>query len=57
MKKMVEKLPKNEFKRVHRSYAVNQQAITAVRGKNIFIGEVVIPIGKTFEVDFLSNWE
>lgn len=57
MKKMVEKLPKNEFKRVHRSFTVNQQAITAVRGKNILIGAVTIPIGKTFEVAFLKNWE
>ena len=56
MKKMLEKLPKSDFKRVHRSYTVNQQAITAIRGKNIFIGEIIIPIGKTFEEDFLSNW-
>jgi len=57
MKKMVEKLPENDFKRVHRSFTVNQSAITAVRGKNIFIGATIIPIGKTFEVDFLRNWE
>jgi len=56
MKKMVEKLPKEEFKRVHRSFTVNQQAITSVRGKNIIIKETVIPIGKTYEIEFLSNW-
>ena len=56
MKKMVEKLPQNEFKRVHRSFTINQQAVTAVRGKNILIGDRIIPIGKTFEVDFLNNW-
>ena len=56
MKKMVEKLPKEVFKRVHRSFTINQLAITAVRGKNIFIGDKSIPIGKTFEEDFLSNW-
>lgn len=51
MKKMLEKLPPNDFKRVHRSYTVNQLAITSVRGKNIFIGDIVIPIGKTFELN------
>ncbi len=56
MKKMVEKLPKEEFKRVHRSFTVNQQAITSVRGKHIIIKNVVIPIGKTYEQDFLRNW-
>ena len=25
--------------------------------KNIFIGDAIIPIGKTFEIDFFSNWE
>ena len=57
MKKMLGKLPKEEFKRVHRSFTVNQQAITSVRGKTIIIKDVVIPIGKTYEEDFLRNWE
>ncbi len=57
MKKMVEKLPKDRFKRVHRSFTINQQTITSIRGKNIMIGDTVIPIGKTYETDFLSDWE
>ncbi len=56
MKKMVEQLPKEEFKRVHRSFTINLQAITSVKGKYILIGEERIPIGKTFEDDFLSDW-
>ena len=56
MKKMVRKLPINDFKRVHRSFTINLQAITAIRGKNILIGETIIPIGKTYEVDFLKDW-
>lgn len=57
MKKMVEKLPKDGFKRVHRSFTINEKAVTAVRGKNIWIKDMTIPIGKTYEEDFLSNWE
>lgn len=57
MRKMMNKLPQYDFKRVHRSFIVNQLVITSIRGKNIFIGEAVIPIGKTFEEDFLRDWE
>ncbi len=57
MKKMVEKLPQHEFRRVHRSFTINLNVITGVRGKNIFIGDTSIPIGKTYESDFLNNWE
>ena len=56
MKKMLNKLPKNDFKRVHRSFTINQQMITAVRGKNVLIGDTIIPIGKTYELAFFSNW-
>ena len=56
MKKMLNKLPKNIFNRVHRSFTINLQAITAVRGKNILIGKTTIPIGTTHEVDFFNNW-
>ena len=55
MKKMLEKLPKQEFIRVHRSFTVNQKAVTALRGKQLFIGKTIIPIGKTYDVDFFDN--
>lgn len=57
MKKMVEQLPKPDFIRVHRSFAINQRAISSVRGKHIFIGEHCIPIGKTYNVDFFDEFE
>ena len=55
MKKMLEKLPENGFIRVHRSFTVNRKAVTAVRGKQLFIDDTIIPIGKTYEVDFFKE--
>lgn len=57
MKKMIEKLPQQEFIRVHRSFTINLKAISSVRGKQIIINDSLIPIGKTYELDFLRNWE
>ena len=55
MKKILEKLPSNSFIRVHRSFTVNQKVVTALKGKQLFIGDTVIPIGKTYKVDFFDN--
>ncbi len=55
MKRMLEKLPKDNFIRVHRSFTVNQKAVTAINRKQIFIGDISIPIGKTYAANFLNN--
>ena len=54
LKKMLEKLPNNEFVRVHRSFIVPLSKIDSVRAKNILIGNTKIPIGSSFEKDFLN---
>ena len=45
MKAVMEKLPENEFVRVHRSYIVPLHRIESVRGKTISLGTAEIPIG------------
>lgn len=55
MKKILEKLPSNNFIRVHRSFTINQKAVTTLKGKQLFIGDTIIPIGKTYNVDFFKN--
>lgn len=52
MKAMIEKLPKIDFMRVHRSFIVPLARIKAVRNKFIFIGEEEIPIGASYERRF-----
>ena len=44
----IEKLPDN-FIRVHRSYIVNRNRITAFTAKDIEIGEIEIPIGNSYK--------
>lgn len=51
LKAVAEKLPANEFIRVHRSYIVPFSKITSVRNKTIFLDKVEIPIGTNYVDD------
>lgn len=54
MKAMVESLPDAAFMRVHRSYIIPLKKISMVRNKTIFIGDVQIPIGGSYEEAFFK---
>jgi len=56
MKAMLDKLPENEFIRVHRSFIVPFLNITSVRNKTILIGDIGIPIGNTYEEEFFKRY-
>lgn len=56
MKAMLDKLPLASFIRVHRSYIVALDKIQAVRNKMILIGEEEIPIGSSYDKDFLGRF-
>lgn len=56
MKDMIEKLPSNDFIRVHRSYILPFSKIEAVRGTTIFIGDMEFPIGRTYTDEFFSRY-
>lgn len=54
-KSILEKLPSNQFIRVHRSYIVNISAIRALQKTKIVLdNEIRIPIGETFKDDVLK---
>ena len=53
MKRIIEKLPNQTFKRVHRSYAINLDHISEIRTKEVVVGDQVVPIGKTYRGDLL----
>lgn len=55
MKAMIEKLPARDFIRVHRSYIVPVKRITNIRNKLINIGTQEIPIGASYEEEFLKR--
>ena len=53
MKKLEERLPADRFMRVHRSYIVNLEKITAVANNHIIYGkETYIPIGNQYKDKF-----
>lgn len=56
MKALMEKLPSHAFIRVHRSYIVPLQRITAVKNKTIFINQQAIAIGASYEEEFFSRF-
>lgn len=54
LKAIEDKLPKNKFVRVHRSYIVPLNKIESVRGKNIQLPGVEIPISNKYEEGFFQ---
>jgi DNA-binding LytR/AlgR family response regulator len=56
MKDMLEKLPSDDFIRVHRSFILPFSKIESVRGNTISIGDLQIPIGKTYVDEFFKRY-
>lgn len=56
MKDMMDKLPSEQFIRVHRSFILPFNQIESVRGTNIYIGENIFPIGRTYIEAFFSRY-
>lgn len=56
MKGIIEKLPENEFIRVHRSFIVPFSRIESVRTKMISVAGQEIPIGSSYEQQFLERF-
>lgn len=54
MKAMLEKLPANEFIRVHRSFIVPLSKIQSIRKKFISLPDAEIPIGAKYEQNFFN---
>ncbi len=48
LKGLEEVLDSTIFKRVHRSFIINKKKVTALKGKDLFIGTIKIPIGNKF---------
>lgn len=56
MKAMVDILLSSEFIRVHRSFIVPVAALKKIRNKKILLQDVEIPIGVSYETDFLKQF-
>jgi DNA-binding LytR/AlgR family response regulator len=49
-----EKLSGSGFARTHRSYIVNLERVEKTSGNEVFIGNEVIPIGRTYKTQFIE---
>jgi DNA-binding LytR/AlgR family response regulator len=52
---MEDLLPSSRFLRVHRSYIVALNAITAVNGNMVEIGKQAIPVGTTYKDELVKR--
>lgn len=48
IKAIEEELPSSKFIRIHKSYIVSIDAITAIRKSSIFLKDIELPIGETY---------
>jgi two-component system, LytTR family, response regulator len=55
LKLMEDMLPSSRFLRVHRSYIVALNAITAVNGNMVEIGKQAIPVGTTYKDELVKR--
>ena len=52
-KSIEEYLPTDKFIRIHRGYIVAMQAITAIDGNELILGQKSLPIGKSFKEEVM----
>lgn len=56
MKAMLEKLPKTDFLRVHRSFIVPIKKVESLRNKTLQLGDKKIPVGNSYEEEVLKHF-
>lgn len=54
MKSIEEELPANRFLRIHKSYIVSKEHITAIRKNSVFIDDIELPVGENFREAVLN---
>ena len=54
MKAIEEELPVAKFLRIHKSYIVSLEHITAIRKNSVFIDEMELPVGENFRAGVLN---
>ncbi len=54
MKAMLEKLPSNDFLRVHRSFIVPIKKVESLRNKTLLLGDKKIPVGNSYESEVMK---
>lgn len=56
LKHWIEKLDQKWFCQIHKSYLINIRHIRKVSGNQVYIGDNMLPIGRTFKENFFNNY-
>lgn len=52
----LEILPPHQFCQVHKSYIINIQAVSKVTGGQVYLGDVTLPVGRTYKEAFSQRF-
>ena len=55
LKKIEEKLPKQQFIKVHRSHIINAKKIVDIKDCTVLIGKDIIPVSKNYRADLFES--
>lgn len=55
LKKVLEKLPESQFKRIHRSYIVALSKVKSIHNRKVQTGGAELPVGNSYS-GFISEW-
>lgn len=55
LKKVLEKLPAAQFKRIHRSYAVSIDKVRSIQNRKVYLTDIQLPISDSY-ADFVKEW-
>jgi len=55
LKKIAEKLPEEQFMKIHRSHIINIEKIVDIQDNTVLIGKDVIPVSKKHRADLLKR--
>lgn len=55
LKKLLEKLPADKFRRIHRSYAVAINKIKAIQNRKVYLADAELPVSDS-HADFIKEW-
>jgi DNA-binding LytR/AlgR family response regulator len=48
LKTVEQELPNSQFMRVHRSYIINKQRVTGLKGRDLLLSEIIIPVSDSY---------
>ena len=55
LKAMVDKLPPEQFMRIHRSFIVSLKAIRSIRRRHVYLDKAALPVGDTY-MEAVHRW-